>query len=287
MQPLFVGSSRSLPLGFCLCLLGLAAAPLIGCRNNSAGARSDTESVFSLVAPPTPAEAAAMAADPFSADKRQTGILLLANAPFGGESVYLRLYEIGLEDEDSGVRTAAVKALGLHGGSQHAGPIARLLAESDDQILRWEAARTLQRLHDPAAVDALLARLAGEEPSQDVRSAVATALGQYAETRVFDALVAALDDISLQVNRSALNSLKTLTGERLGAQRSRWFEWAEGRNDLFANREPYEFPVFQRDRRFSEWFIPWIEPPNEQAAAPAGMPAVARRGNPNDEPAPE
>lgn len=262
-----------------LALLGTLVF-LSGCGIGG-GANADSESVLELFSPPSPAEAAEMASDPFNADNRQKGILLLANAFFGAEPVYVRLYEIGLDDEDAGVQTAAVKALGLHGSPRHVSRIAELLRTADDPILRWQAARTLQRLHEPeAAVPALIEHLSMDnEEDPDVRAACATALGQYAQPRVFEALVAALDDPSLQVNRKSRWSLRMLTGERLGGDPTAWLDWRDETGDLFAGRRAYEYPVFERDRRFVEWVVPWLEPPNETAAAPAGMEGEARRGD--------
>ncbi len=85
-------------------------AGLAGCANDLplAGANtSEANSVFSLFAPPSPVEAAAMAVNEYSADERQSGTLLLANAPWGNSEVYVRLYRLNLEDEDAAVRTAA------------------------------------------------------------------------------------------------------------------------------------------------------------------------------------
>ncbi len=269
---------RSAPHALALILMGVGVVTIMGgCRTGSSGAQSN-DSVLDLLAPPTPAEAAALAADPFNADNRQKGMLLLANAPFGGEQVYVRLYEVGLDDDDSGVQTVGVKSLGLHGGPEHVGPIGELLRTSDDSVLRWEAARSLQRLHNASdGVPVLIQRMSDDEDA-DVRGACATALGQYAERRVFDALVSSLDDPSLHVNLAAQGSLGILTGQRLGSVPNGWLDWADGTPDLFADRGVYEYPVFERDRRIAEWFIPWLEPPNETTARPAGMAGEARRG---------
>lgn len=262
--------------GIHLTLIAIIGAGLCGCRSGSSGARSN-QTLFDAISPPTPAEAAAMAADPFNADKRQKGILLLANAPFGGERVYVRLYEIGLDDEDTGVQTVSVKALGLHGSPDHVVAIANLLETTDDPVLRWEAARAMQRLHNPEVAVPVLIKGLSEYEDPDVRGACATALGQYAEGRVFDALVAALDDPSLHVNLAAQRSLGTLTGQRLGTVPTPWLDWQAQTADLFAGRRQYEYPVFERDRRIVEWLVPWLEPPNETSAPPAGMVGEARR----------
>jgi hypothetical protein len=254
---------------------------LVGCNGNGDFPNSMDE-LINMAGPPSPAEAATMAADPYSADNRTKGMLLLANAPWGGEPVYIRLYEVALDDEDLGVQAVAVRALSFHGSPEHVPAIADKLDSSDDN-LRWEAARALQRLHNPVAVGPLLDHTARDnEENADVRAAAATALSQYPEQRVFDSLVAALDDPSLRMNRAAADALTTLTGQRLGADPRPWFAWADETDDLFASREVFEYPVFRRDRRVAEYIVPWLEPPNETSSIPVGMPAPARRA---DEPA--
>jgi len=250
-----------------------------------AGASNDADSVLTIFAPPTPAEAAAWAVDPYDADKRYRGTLLLANAPWGGEDVYLRLYEVALEDEDANVKSAAIRGLALHGGPEHAPMIAPFL-RAPERLLRWEAARGLQRLHNPAVVPDLLRAL--ERPNLDgssgelepsVRSAAATALGQCAETRVLDGLIGALNDRDLTVNKAAEESLKTLTGQDFGFDAGAWVAWKRRTDDHFAGQLPFEYPVFRRGRRGLEWVLPFLQPPNEVADSPAGMPSpLARDG---------
>lgn len=255
-------------------LAGVLAATLAGCGHTMT-ADNQSRSIFERFAPPTPAEAADWATDPFDPDRRQRGLLLLANAQWGGEPVYLRAYRAALEDEDPGVRASAVRALALHGSPEDALAIAAEL-DAEGRLLRWEAARALQRLHNPRVIDGLITRLdRTEEPDADVRAAAATALGQYARGRVYDALVAALDDPSLLVTHAASGSLETLTGEELGDDVDAWLALSAERQDLFANREAYVYPVFYRDRTVFEWVVPWLEPPNETSASPVGMPAVA------------
>lgn len=262
-------------LTLCAPLLTLQSA----CQTGSSGARADTRSVISVFSPPSPQEAAAWAIDPYDADKRQRGILLLANAPWGGEDVYLDLYRAALTDGDAGVRVSAIKALGLHGAPQDAPAIAARL-DSEESLERWGATRALQRLHDPSVVPALLTRLdRAEEADFDVRAGAATALGQYAENRVIDGLIGALDDPDLLVNVSASESLRILTGQDFGQDVGAWLTWVKETDAPFADRRPFEYPVFHRDKTFLEWVVPFMEPPNEIAAAPAGMPPVQIRAD--------
>lgn len=252
------------------CTVGYAS----GCSDDLAlagGNTQNTESIFSLFAPPSPTEAAAMAVNEFSADDRQLGILLLANAPWGGAEVYVRLYRLGLDDEDGAVRTAAVRAIGLHGSPDDAERIGELL-EDPDRLVRWEASRSLQRLHNPAVIATLITTSSDlNEPEVPVRAGAATALGQYAEPRVLDALILALDDPDLTVNAAARDSLTVLTGEDFGYEPRPWVDFVRASDDPFAGRLAFEYPAFSRDRKWFEWFNPFFEVPNEISAAPVGM----------------
>jgi len=258
---------------------------LLGCETAPPSPGNQPNSVIGLFAPPTPQEAAAWATDPYSADRRFRGILLLANAQWGGEPVYVEVYEAALTDGDPSVRAIAARALGLHGSARHAARIATEL-KSDDRLLRWEAARALQRLHDPAVVSLLIERLEEDvEPEPSVRAAIATALGQYQERRVVDALIAALDDRDLAVNDAARGSLRVLTGEDHGLEVRDWVAWAKSTDDVFAGGTTFEYPVFYRSRVWWEWPMVWFSPPNERSGTPVGL--VAQDVPPNDQAASE
>lgn len=237
-------------------------------------------SLLQVLAPPSPQYAAELALDQYDPDRRYRGTILLANMPFGGEAVYLELYQDYLDDEDPSVRSAAVRALSNHGEPEHAVLIAERLIDPA-RIVRLEAARGLQRLHNPAVVGRLLVAIrepdlaGGERAAEDdalVRAEAAHALGQYAESRVVQALFAAIADRSLAVNRNALQSLRTLTGQDFGYDRRAWHEWYNETDNLFAGRRAYIYPTFQRGRRWME-YVPFVPgPPNEPASTPVGMP---------------
>lgn len=249
-----------------------ASALLVGC-NPTPPQDIQGDSILTVFAPPTPQEAAAWAVDPYDADKRYRGILLLANAPWGGEEVYMRMYEQATGDGDAGVRAVALRGLALHGTPEHAELMVAALSDTTD-FVRWEAARALQRVYAPQAVPALIERTKlGVEASTEVRAAAARALGQYPERRVAQALVAALDDRQLTVNHEALTSLRTLTGEDLGYDARRWLAYLDADSDPFAGRVAYQYPVFSRDPTWWEWMLPFFEPPNETAGSAIGAPA--------------
>ncbi len=255
------------------CVITLAVLFCAGCNPLGGQGRGSSEGVFSFGLPPTPAEAARWAVDPASPDNRQQGILLLANAPFGGESVYMELYRIGLDDEDAAVRAAAVRAIALHGGPPEGELVLPLLDPEEDSLVRREAARAMSRIHLPGSVPALVESLSpAREPDGETRALAAEALAQHREPRVVQALIGALTDTRLLVSASAQRSLITLTGQDLGNEPEPWLAWARGVDDLFDGAQPYYYTAYQRDRRLLEYVVPWLEPPNEIASTPAGMP---------------
>jgi HEAT repeats len=222
-------------------------------------------------------EAAAWAADPYDADKRARGTLLLANAPFGGAEPYLALYRQHALDKDTNVQAAACRGLALHGQPSDVDLIVPL-TKSKEYLVRLEATRSLQRLHNPTAVPALVDRLSIEKETEpDIRAEAASALGQYAEVKSMQALIAALADPSLVVNVNAHDSLKTLTGnDELPAERRAWVQWQKQAAAPFAGRKSYVYPVFWREKRWLDW-VPLVggPVPNETASTPAGFPDLS------------
>lgn len=270
-------------------IVGISAASICGvlCACSKVGGLAGADpNATTILGPlfdtPTPTEVVAMAADEFNADHRQRGVLLLANAPWGGEDVYLQYYRKAIDDEDAGVRIASARALALHGEPEDV-PLLIPYASDPSELLRWEVARALQRLHNPVAVPALLERLDLErmekevEASHRVRAASARALGQYPERRVVDRLIEAFEDPDLSVNIAARNSLRTLTGMDHGMDAAAWHNATRDLTSeaLFAGRKPYTYPVYHRDPSWIEAINPFDQVPNEVAAPPVGMPPVA------------
>ncbi|MEZ6241519.1 MAG: HEAT repeat domain-containing protein [Phycisphaerales bacterium] len=254
-------------------VLGALASSLTGCGyldNVKPGAKS----LFDVVKPTeTPAEAADMALDQYNPDSRYRGTLLLSNAAFGGSDIYIELYEDAARDEDAGVRWAGVRALGVHGSPEHVPLLIERLIKDPDRLVRAEAARALQRIHNPVAIDPLLQAIRLKSESEpEVRAAAADALGQYAERRVVQGLIAALNDPALVVNHATLKSLRTLTGQDFGLETRAWLDWVDSTDDLFAARTPYTYPAFQRDKRLLEYFPFMSQPPNETPSTPVGLP---------------
>lgn len=244
---------------------------LPACESAGLETRPGATSVFDMFnTDPTASEAADMSVDKYDADKRYRGTLILANQPFASESVYQQLFLDNIKDEDAGVRAVATRALGIHGKPEHVPMILERLAD-EDVAVRQEAARALQRLHNPVAIDPLVAALdPDKELDTEVRSEAALALAQYPTPKVLQRLIASMDDPQLAVNRNAQLALRALTGQDFGLDRKAWSQWAGESKTPFAAQTPFIYPVFNRDRYWYE-YLPFIpRPPNEAAASPAG-----------------
>jgi hypothetical protein len=264
-------------------VLGLALVG--GCDTISQDFNDLTRSLF----PPSPSQAAQWALDPHDPDHRREGTLLLANAPFGGNPPYMKMYRDYVANEPNPlVKAVAIRALAKHGTPEDAELIAPHLEDANKQV-RWEAAKALQRLHNPAVVPLLLDTLSDEAEDQDVRVAAAIALGQYPEDRVFQVLVEALDARELAVNDAARRSLATLTGESFGLDPRAWLVWYdEHPDDAFAGRVEYLFPTYHRRDNLLETLAFWTDRVEEQPAPPAGLrPSTERRTYEDSEPQPK
>ncbi|MDP1662814.1 MAG: HEAT repeat domain-containing protein [Phycisphaerales bacterium] len=259
-----------------LLLLLLASAAAVsagGCLDASTRKKVSENGILALIAPPSPAEAARMMADPFDADKRYKGVTWISNAPWGGADVYMRVYRemVANENEDAGVRAVAARALAFHGTPEDALLLVPLL-KHDDMRVRQTTTRALQRLHNPAVIPNLVPLVDdAHELDHDVRQAAASALGQYADPRVLAALIGALNDDDLAVSRTARESLRTLTGTDAGDEPKRWQDWAAATTAPFSGQSKYLYPNFHRGQYFWE-YIPFVPgPPNEASSTPVGF----------------
>lgn len=253
--------------------LACSALLLAGCDTfeDARGAKS----IFALTRGPSITDAAEWAVNEYNANDRYRGIMVLANQPFGGEPVYMQLYVDAINDPDAGVRAAGVRGLALHGSPEHV-PLLVDTLDDEDPIVRLDSTRALQRIHNPVAVEPLMARIRADvEDNELVRAEAARALGQYPQSRIIDALIAALDDPNLGVNEAARSSLRTLTGQDFGVDIAGWVGWSQQSDSLFAARSAYMYPAFYRDFRLIE-YLPFVpNPPNESASLPVGMsPAI-------------
>lgn len=258
-------------LAFTIALSSFAGCDTIG---------QDMSHMMNVLMPPTPGEAARMMQDQYDADARRQGTVWISNAPFGGVDAYVANYRVLVEiEQDPTVKGAAIRALGRHGVPEDAMLIAPHL-KHENEYVRWEAAKALQRLHNPNVITHLLEALREEEERSETKAAIATALGQYPQGRVFDALVAALDARELAVNMAAEGSLSTLTGQSFEMDAAQWLRWysAQRPEDRFAGRTEYLYPTYQRDETFFERYVMfWSSRNFEHPAPPAGLESGARR----------
>ncbi len=222
-------------------ILSAALTAGIGC--NSRGQYSGLGGLFDDLMPPSPREAASRAFNPYDADLRRDSVTLLSNAPFGGESPYLRTYRLLVSDGDPTVRAACVAALGKHGTVEDV-PLILIYLKDEARLVRWEAAKSLQRIHHSDAIDPLVDVLS-KDTSGDVRLASACALGQYPRRKVFDALVGALNDDDYGVVIEANKSLQSITGQEFSAFGSIWLDWAKDRNNLFDDAQPFRYVEYE------------------------------------------
>ncbi|MGH7243224.1 MAG: HEAT repeat domain-containing protein [Phycisphaerales bacterium] len=282
-MPALPRTPNHVPFRRALCMsLSIFAFVLPGCDVFD-DARPGATSIFDVFSEPSPSEAVQLAIDPYNADNRYRGTMLLSNAYFAGQPVYLKLFEDRAVDTDATVRIAGTRALANHGSSANV-PILVKNLKDKDPLVRLEAARGLQRLHSQEAIEPLMdasrdpdsvRRDEGSEENPDIRTAAATALGQYPNTDVVQHLITILTDSQLSVNEAALSSLRTMTGQDFGFDRREWLKWYDGTKSPFVAGTPFIYPVFHRKKKFIE-YLPFVSPPpNEIAATPAGMPPIA------------
>ncbi len=260
-----------------ICRRLLQAAMLLplmvaGCSSNSAKSDNPVAAIIGSMMPPTPGDAARDMMNPYDADRRRAGVAWLSSATFGGEDVYVRTYRLLITDEDSTVRAAATRALGLHGEAKDAPLLAPLLDDRAEAV-RWEAAKALQKLHNPAVVEFLIqnTRLTHED-NADVRMACCQALGQYAEPRVFDALVGAINDTDFGVVRAARGALQTLTGYDLGSDSALWLIWQkQNPADLFKEQQEYTWLPFDKPPTTMDKIQFWKERKIVEPQRPTGL----------------
>lgn len=235
---------RALLLGLCL----VVGSCLTGCEATGLSYESLYEGFFGDEPPPTPSVAVAMMFNRNDADDRRAGISWIAASPFGHEEEYLNAYRLFVDDADPGVRAAAATALGRHGTVADAIILATMLKDEDD-LVGWQAADGLRKLHNPEVVEALLERLDPDvEEDADTRATAALALGQYADPVVFSRLVAALEQSDFNVVRASHQSLTLITGIDKGIDPQAWAKWFEQTDTPFANQKQYTYWLYKRNR---------------------------------------
>lgn len=248
----------------------IAALALAGC--NADGSLDPDAFGGVLKPPPTPAQAVQMCFDRDDADNRREGINWLSASPFGGEDDYVELYRLFFNDPDASVRAAAGKAIGMHGTPDDANLLIVLLKD-DSAYTRWQAARALRQLHNPAAATPLTELLSDQnELDSDVRQAAAEALGQYATDAVFNALVRTLEDRNYAVVAAAHGSLVTLTGHDAGDDPRDWQAWSDANpGELFSQRGTYTYMPYDKPAGWRDTLRFWRERERAQPQEPTGV----------------
>jgi hypothetical protein len=254
--------------GILIFLIGFVAL-VCGCETIS----QDVKGLAKSLKPVTPPEAGRMMIDQYDANKRREGTILISNAPFGGAPPYLANYRDMVDHEsDPIVKAVAIRALARHGEPADALRITPHLSHENFQV-RWEAAKGLQRLHNPAVAGDLIRVLLDESEQADVRIAAAIALGQYPEDRVFHGLLSALDERELAVNAAAERSLNLLTSQSFDMDSLRWLNWynSVGSSAAFSRQQEYLYPTYWRDETIWEKLAFWTSLNFEKPAPPAGL----------------
>ena len=241
----------------------------------------------------SPIEAARDALDPYNPDLRREGVVLLANAPFGGVEAYLKMYRDYVEnDPDPLVRAAAITALARHGDAKDAMLIAPFLSQEvePNETVRWYAALALQRLHNAEVIGVLEKSIRDMEETGAIRASVCVALGQYPEDRVVQMLFFALDANELTVNTEAAQSLSMLTGQQFGLDLDAWQTWygsALSKGEAFKDQKEYLFPTYSRDSAWWEYAAFWLDMNWEKPGTPTGKRSREERRTWEETPSPE
>ena len=270
-----MAAGPALPVLAAAVILGAAGCGAMGEKNPFSGSLGE---VFEPLYRQSPREIAQQAVNPsLDADKRRRAIEQLSSATWGGEEPYLRLYRVYVDypDDDDTIISVCVRALGRHGTPEDVPRLTKMLGPSPvykpPVYVRWEAAKSLQRIHDPSAVSPLITA-ATHDQEPDVRMAAVKALAQYDQPAVFDALVGALNDRHFAVRHSALESLKTLTGQDLGPDIRQWIDWGrQHRSSLFADRQPYLWQPYEKPPGLWDKMQFWKKQEPMVPRAPTGL----------------
>ena len=245
----------------------VGAAVLASCDSMS----SDFANLSNSFSPPTPAQAAQWALDPYDAENQRRGTVLLANAPWGGSPAYLSMYRLYVEDNaDPLVKASALDALARHGEVSDAELISKQLQNKNIQV-KVAAAKALQRIHDPQVTAILCSRGTDEGEDASVRIEVAIALGQYAADDSFQALCTMIDQRELAVNLAANDSLRLLTDHDFALDRRLWLSWYRADKKPFRKELQYLYPTYQREKGFWDYITFWAPLTFEKPGVPVGM----------------
>lgn len=211
-----------------LLALPLGIVPLVGCGGDKQ-ITTEAAGVPERADELTDAQRTVLVAGDANAhpDARREALITIATSTAAAEPVYLDFYRATLADmsTDPTVAAVAAAALGNYGEPADTGRLTPLFSR-EETFLRWQAAVSLQRLHNPQAIGPLLTAVTGDD-DPDVRMAAATALGQYPRRDVFDGLITALDDRDFGVSHAARQSLSLITQHDAGDDPRAWRDYAD------------------------------------------------------------
>ncbi|MHC4561646.1 MAG: HEAT repeat domain-containing protein [Planctomycetota bacterium] len=202
-------------------LLAAGIVSAVGC-NTSQGAKKK----FRFF-PPSKDELLTDAVNPDDPDTRREAITELSQSSAVNEQAVQDLFDLILRsDSNSFVRAAAATALGRAQNPQFVPTLANAMADPA-MVVRWDAARSLDRVIGEAAIRPLMTA-ASDDPSLDVRVASVRSLRNYHEPAVVRRLVVLMDDPELPIRREAHNALKDVFGVDLGPGAEDWSQIDRG-----------------------------------------------------------
>jgi hypothetical protein len=245
-----------------IALLLAGTISTVGC-NTSQGAKKK----FRLL-PPSKDQLLADAIHPDDPDTRREAITELADSSAVNEQGVQELFDLILRsDSNSFVRAAAATAVGKTQNPQYVPTLAKAMTDPA-MVVRWDAARALDRVIGEAAVRPLMTAASGD-PSLDVRVASVRSLRNYHEPAVVRRLVVLMDDPELPIRREAHNSLTDIFGVDLGPSPEDWLR-------AHVNEIPPGPTMDDKRREVLPWWKRWAyrpKPPARDEPTPEEAPA--------------
>jgi len=113
-----------------------------------------------------------------------------------------------INDSDPGERAKAVSALGRKRNPKYASDLIKILKEDDNQKVRLEAIKALERIKSKEAVPALISATCDFD-SRIKRKAI-WALGEIGDSRAASSLTNSLNDVETEICREAVFAIEKL-----------------------------------------------------------------------------